>query len=463
MEEWKIDNGNAESYFRNPKSEIQDGRGFRNLCRLDLNPHLTIEVIDEMMGKLGYVVIDRSVHGAASGGVRFAADISLDELASLARSMTYKWAFLNVPMGGAKAGIFADPHQLDCDRTELMEAFGRAIAPLVRQGVYYPGVDLGTTLNDLSAIMRGAGQPLTGQQIDASLGTGLTVFEAIRQAARFKGLELSGLRVAIEGFGKVASIVAELLTQAGSQLVALSTVEGTIVAEDGLDVSRLLTLKQQHGDRLVYEYRDVKPIARDAVFTQWVDVLIPGARPYAIHIGNVEQIRASLITPISNAPITPEAEQILTSRGVVVMPDFVTNCGGVLASNLASNGFNIEDGRRIVEDIFAKVVTGILQKAHRESQSVGEIARAVAWQNHQALNEPAPPASNKITQVSRVLKDQGLSGIWRRLAWRIYHRWPCANGAVHRAAANQFAEWGLGVTLSRITVPPEGQVNGNPI
>jgi glutamate dehydrogenase (NAD(P)+) len=414
-------------------------------------PNLIIQVSDETLGKLGYVVIDRPVQGATSGGVRFASDVSPDELISLARSMTYKWAFLNMPMGGAKAGIFANPHQLDCDRVTLMETFGRSIAPLVRQQVYYPGVDLGTTLDDLRAIMRGAGRPLVGQQIDGSFCTGLTVFETIRQVTRFNGLELTNLRVAIEGFGKVASTVAQLLAQAGTRLVALSTVKGAIVAEEGLDVLRLLSLKQQYGDRLVHQYPDARPITRDALFTQPVDLLVPGARTHVVHAGNASQVQARLIVPISNAPVTPEAEQLLIARGVVVMPDFVANCGGVMSADMRGAGFDVEDVRQMVEATFAEVVTSILQTAHREGRPVGEIARTLAWQNHRELNEPATTSSNRIGRVSQVLKSQGLSGVWRRLAWRAHHRWPRLNVAIRRAAADRYGELTLGTMLIRAT------------
>jgi glutamate dehydrogenase (NAD(P)+) len=414
-------------------------------------PNLIIQVSDETLGKLGYVVIDRPVQGATSGGVRFASDVSSDELVSLARSMTYKWAFLNMSMGGAKAGIFATPHQLDCDRVKLMETFGRSIAPLVCQRVYYPGLDLGTTLDDLRAIMRGAGRPLVSQQIDGSFCTGLTVFETIRQVTRFNGLELTNLRVAIEGFGKVASTVAQLLAQAGAKLVALSTVKGAIVAEEGLDVLRLLSLKQQYGDRLVHQYPDARPITRDALFTQPVDLLVPGARTHVVHAGNASQVQARLIVPISNAAVTREAEQLLIARGVVVMPDFVANCGGVMAADMRGVGFDVEDVRQMVEATFAKVVTSILQTAHREGQPVGEIARTLAWQNHRELNEPATTSSNRIGRVSQVLKSQGLSGVWRRLAWRAHHRWPRLNGAIRRAAADRYGELTLGTILIRAT------------
>jgi glutamate dehydrogenase (NAD(P)+) len=409
-------------------------------------PHLIIQVSDEVLGKLGCVVVDRPVQGMASGGVRFAPDVSPDELAILARSMTYKWAFLNVPMGGAKAGIWADPHQLGCDRVTVMEAFGRSIAPLVRQQVYYPGVDLGTTLDDLRAIMRGAGRPLLGQQIDGSFCTGLTVFETIRQVVHFNKLELNGLRVAIEGLGKVASTVTELLAQAGAKLVAVSTVEGAIIAEGGLDVSRLLSLKEQYGDLLVHQYLNLQPVTRDALFTQPVDLLVPGARPQAIHAGNADQVQVKLIVPISNAPMTPDAERILSARGIVIMPDFVANCGGVLASNMLSGGFAVKDVRRVVETSFAELVTGVLQRARQEGRPVNEIARALAWQNHRELNKSATASPSKIARVSSALKSQGWRGIWRRLAWRAHQRWPHLNGSIRHAAADRFAEMTLDTT-----------------
>jgi glutamate dehydrogenase (NAD(P)+) len=412
-------------------------------------PNLIIEVSDEALGRLGYVVIDRPVQGMTSGGIRFTPDVAPGELARLARSMTYKWAFLNVRMGGAKAGIFADPHQLGCDRVTLMEAFGRSIASLVRQQVYYPGVDLGTTIDDLHAIMRGAGRPLLGRQIDGAFCTGLTVFETIRQAVQFGGSGLGGLRIAIEGFGKVASVLAELLDQAGAKLVALSTVEGAIASEAGLDVPRLLSLRQEYGDRLVRHCADAQSIEPLALFTQDVDLLVPGARACVIHAGNADQIRAGLIVPISNAPLTPQAEDMLMARGVMVMPDFVANCGGVLASSMAGSGFDAEDVRRMVQVTFADIVISLLREADREARPVGEIARALAWQNHVELSESAGALSNGMARAMRVLKDQGWSGVWRRVAWRAYRHWPSLNGPLRRMAVERFAEMGLGLTLAR--------------
>lgn len=412
-------------------------------------PHLTIQVADGTLGELGYVVIDRPVHGTASGGVRCATDVSPDELASLARAMTYKWAFLNVPMGGAKAGISADPRRLGCERQTVMEAFGRSIASLVNQRVYYPGIDLGTTLDDLRAIMRGAGQPLPEQQIDGSYCTALTVFETIRQVIRFNGRSLAGLRVAIEGFGKVAGTVAMLLAQEGAKLVAVSTIEGAIANSEGLDTSLLLAMRQKHGDQLIQHYLDAKPILPGELFTQQVDLLVPGARPRVIHTGNADQVQAKFIIPISNAPLTADAEQSLIARQVVVVPDFVANCGGILASDMLSHRFDLEDSRYLVETTFATVVTRLLERAQREGQPVSDVARTIAWQNHQAFHQPSP--TTRVARLRRVLGRDGLNGLWQRVAWRAHYRWPGLSRAIRLGAIRRFAELTLGATIDQAT------------
>ncbi len=417
-------------------------------------PHLTLTVADERFGPIGYVVIDRPLRGTTSGGTRFAPDVSPAELAQLARAMTYKWAFLNVPMGGAKAGVFADPDRLGVSRADLMEAFGRAIAPLVQRQVYLPGIDLGTTLDDLRAIMRGAGRPLPEKQIDGSYVTALTVFETLRQSVQFTGGSLAGQRVALEGFGKVASQIAQFLAEAGARIVALSTLEGALANEAGLDVRRLLALKAVHGDSLVRYYPGGQPLAPEQLFTWPVDVVIPGARPGVIHAGNADQVQARWLVPISNVPVTADAEQRLLARGVLVLPDFVANCGGILASAMLSDGFDLDDARRLVTTTFAQVVHELLAGAQASQVSVLAAARALAWRNHDSLGQTPAQPGDLMSRVARVIRGQALDGVWRRLAWRAHHQQPDAPAAVRRAAADRFAELTLGQTLQRIQEEP---------
>lgn len=418
-------------------------------------PLRSLTIVDEKLGPLGYLVIDRPVRGSTSGGVRFAPDIGAEELAYLARGMTYKWAFLNVPMGGAKAGIFADPRLLGCRRDALMEAFGRALAPFVHACAYYPGMDLGTTLEDLGALLRGAGRPLQGEQVDASYATALTVFETIRQTARFTGQSLAGLRVALEGFGKVAGALARLLEGTGARLVALSTLEGGLALAEGLDIARLLSLKEEYGDALVRHYPQAHSIRPEALYRQDADVLIPGARFISIHAGNVAAVQARWIIPISNAPLTGAAEQALAGRGTLVLPDFVANSGGILASALRSNGFGLEDAGKFVSGAYAQVIFALLAGARRRGITVSDLARRVAWQNHLQFNRVEAPRPERFsTRAAQALHTEGMRGLWLRLAWRLHRRRPALKGPLHQAALLRFAGMTLKGTLERIEGQP---------
>ena len=256
-------------------------------------------------------------------------------------------------MGGAKAGLCVDVNTMQADRPGVMGAFGRAIAGLIRDRVFLPGVDLGTTLDDLRMIMAAAEQPLAEDQIDGSAATAFTVFECIRQAVQFAGADLAGMRSRAGGVGKVGSVVAQLLQQAGARLTVVSTVEGAVAKETGLDVSRLLELRETYADALVDHVEGAARLEAEDLPRAFVDVLIPGARPWLIHAGNVDGIRARWVVPIANAPITPEAEARLCVRGVSVIPDFVANCGGIFASDLHSHGFSLAEGRSMIEGAYA--------------------------------------------------------------------------------------------------------------
>lgn len=407
-------------------------------------PNLVITIADVKLGEIGYLVIDRTVNGSASGGIRFTPDVSIEELSSLAMSMTYKWAFLNVPMGGAKAGIFADPEDLHCDRAELMEAFGRGMKALVAKDVYFPGIDLGTTLDDLYAIMEGAGRPLVGEQIDGSYATALTVFETVRQVAKFSNRELSGVRVAMEGFGKVASAVGELLEQAGATIVGISTIEGMIKSEGGLNVEQLLNLKEEFGDHLVHQYPEVDVDLPEKLYSLDVDLLIPGARPRVINEENVRQIRAKWIIPIANAPCTWEAEKRLDEKGVLYIPDFVANCGGILSSAMRGDHFDLDDVRYLVSTTFAELVFTLLQESERRGESFRDLVRSVTWENHLILSNTVTRSSGMKKRIPQLIKDRDWNGIRGRIGYRIHRRNPQANGVIRQSALDRYAELTLG-------------------
>ncbi len=407
-------------------------------------PNLAITISDADLGEIGYLVIDRAVNGSASGGIRFTPDVSIAELSSLAMAMTYKWAFLNVPMGGAKAGIFAVPENLNCERSELMEAFGRGMNSLVTKGVYIPGIDLGTTLEDLYSIMEGAGKPLAGEQIDGSYATALTVFETSRQVAKYSNRELSSVRVGIEGFGKVASSVAKLLAEAGATIIAVSTIEGLITSDSGLEVNDLLKLKSEYGDQLVRHYSSGEVESPENLYSLDVDLLIPGARPRVINEENVNQIKANWIVPIANAPTTWEAEARLDEMGILYIPDFVANCGGILSSAMRGDNFDLEDVRYLVAGTFAELVFRMLQESETRGESFRDFVRAVTWQNHLILSDPNSQDVGMKQRLPQLIKDRDWDGVRSRIGYRIHRRNPQANGAIHQSALDRYAELTLG-------------------
>lgn len=413
-------------------------------------PNLVITISDSKMGQIGYLVIDRTVGGSASGGIRYTPDVSIEELSSLAMAMTFKWAFLNIPMGGAKAGIFATPEALNCERAELMQAFGRGMQSLVAKNVYFPGIDLGTTLEDLYSIMQGAGKPLVGEQIDGSFATALTVFETIRQVTKFSERDMSGVRVGIEGFGKVASAVAEMLAISGARITGVSTIEGMVHSEQGFDINELLLLKENYGDQLVHHLSLGELAAPENLYSLDVDFLIPGARPNVIDEKNVNEINARWIVPIANAPATWEAEERLDQRGILFIPDFVANCGGILASAMRGNNFVLNDVKYLVENTFAKLVFSLLDESKMRGEPFRNFVRTLTWQNHLLLCEPNNLPSGQSKRMPQLIKERDWEKVRSRVGYRMHLRNPKRNGAIHQAALDRYAELTLGSMLNLV-------------
>lgn len=305
----------------------------------EMGPEKILHVYDPATGMKGVVVIDCTALGTtAGGGIRMLPDITTQEIFQLARAMTYKFGTLGVPVGGAKSGIWADPAIRGEERKDLMRAFGRAVKPLIPAGLAF-GADIGTEAEDLDDVFEGAELPPQGTGLMAEQKdgepienhvTGYGVVVAAEEACAFAGLDLKGATVAIEGFGKVGGGVARYITEAGARVVALSTVDGMIYNEDGLDVQRLLDMRKESGDGAVAAYEGAEHLEREKIFSLPVDILIPGARPHVIHGENVREVRARVISSIANIPITDEAEVTLFRKGVLMVPDFVSNAGGTV-------------------------------------------------------------------------------------------------------------------------------------
>jgi len=349
----------------------------------ELGPERILHVYDPSVGMKGVVVVDTtSPQGWSGGGTRMLPDITTEEISWLARTMTYKLAYLDMPVGGAKAGIWADPSIQGASREAILRAFGNAVKQLLTTGLGL-GADMGTNADDVAIIYEGAGLPQTStglarQEKDGELledhATGYGVVVAAEAACGFAGMELKGATVAIEGFGKVGGGVARYMAEAGAKVVAISTISGAIYNQGGLDTKKLLSMRKQSGDMAVEEYEDARRIDKEEIYFLPVDVLIPGARPYVIHENNAGRIQAKVISSIANIPITDEAEEMLFQRGICSVPDFVSNAGGVVLGVVDALGGTADDVFRAVRRILDPLVRDILADARKEMRSPRSLA-----------------------------------------------------------------------------------------
>lgn len=294
----------------------------------------------------GYRVQHNTSRGPGKGGVRFHQDVTLSEVMALSAWMTIKNSAVNVPYGGAKGGIRVDPKTLS--RGELMRMTRRytsEIGIIIGPDKDIPAPDVNTNEQTMAWMMdtysmnegRTATGVVTGKPISlgGSLGrreaTGRGVFVVGCEAAAKRGLPIAGAKIAVQGFGNVGGIAARLFAEAGSKVVAVQDHGGTVFHSNGLDVSKLLEHVAEHGS--VAGFTGIEAVLPDAEF--WAvncDILIPAALEQQITEQNANQIRAKIILEGANGPTTPEADDILRDKGVLVVPDVIANAGGVTVS-----------------------------------------------------------------------------------------------------------------------------------
>lgn len=310
-------------------------------------------------------------------------DLSPIEVAELAHLMTLKYGFIGLPMGGAKAGIVGDPEMPVEQKRELLGAFGRALKPYLQRWHYMPWTDMGTTDADIRHLAESAGikDPGLKRPSTSSGFTGLSVAIAAAEAARFRQMDLSGLTLAIEGFGKVGTAVARELQIMGVRLVALSTSKGAVYSRDGFDVDQLLKLYGEAGSDLVDAVGEGEKIDKAKLLEIDVDILSPCAGPFSINESNVCRVAARIVSPGANLPFSPEVQRALHERGILCIPDFVANAGGVMGASMDSAGAGAEFTRQFITTRFAERVRDLIRTADRKGVTLDDCARELALQN----------------------------------------------------------------------------------
>jgi glutamate dehydrogenase/leucine dehydrogenase len=285
------------------------------------------------------VVIDNTACGPAVGGVRMAPDVSAEECFRLARAMTWKNAAAGLPHGGGKSVIFGDPRMLLEQKEQVIRTFADAIADLTD---YVPGPDMGTDELCMGWIKdeigRAVGLPAAvgGIPLDEIGATGFGLAACIDVARTFIGLELKGARVVVQGFGAVGKHAARFLAEKGAVLVGASDTSGTLADPAGLDVAALIAWKEQ--GKSLRDYARGRKLDAEAVLDIECDIWIPAARPDVVRADNVGRLKTRMVAQGANIPCTPEAEIELHKRGILNVPDFIANAGGVICAAIEYRG-----------------------------------------------------------------------------------------------------------------------------
>ena len=331
----------------------------------------------------GFVVIDSFVSGRGTGGIRCTETVNLDEVARLAREMTFKFAFLHLPSGGAKAGLVASPGMSPEERQKHFHKFGEAIGDLIRDGKYVGGLDMGTGPADIEAIMSGAGAPIrpnsSNSEIDSNYFTALTVFTTAQALLEARGRRLQHTSVLLEGLGKVGGHLLRLLGHAGAKVVGVSTLAGAIYNENGFDVDDVLQARSESGDEFVTDFPGCEHLPSAELFLKPGDLLIPGGGADSLNEHNVGQIKARWIVPIANICASSEIEGKMYERGIEFVPGFVSNSGGVFCWYL---GRLTRDAReKIIRDRFKARIGRLVQAADKSGRSIPDTARDFAHRN----------------------------------------------------------------------------------
>ncbi|HLC57392.1 MAG TPA: Glu/Leu/Phe/Val dehydrogenase [Candidatus Nanoarchaeia archaeon] len=326
----------------------------------EIGPEKILQVYDVRSGMKGILVIDNTKRGPGKGGIRMTPGVSVDEVARLARAMTLKCALADLPFGGAKSGIIADSSKLDKKKKkEIVEEFARALR-IVAPEMYIAAPDMNMAESEMEwfAHANGSLKSCTGKP--AKLGglphelgsTGFGVYHACLLALKHKKMDIKNVKVAIEGFGNVGEFAARFLSEKGARLVAVSDRSGMVYNEKGLDFKELALVKKEKGEIINYKGGKKMP-NKDLIYVD-CDLLVTAAIPDLVKKEDVGRIKAKIIVEGSNIPMTHEIEEMLVKKGVLIIPDFVANAGGVISSYVEHIGGDEKKMFKMVEEKIVK-------------------------------------------------------------------------------------------------------------
>jgi glutamate dehydrogenase (NAD(P)+) len=305
----------------------------------ELGPTKIVHVYEPRIGLKAVLVVDNVAAGPSIGGIRMAPDVSTEECFRLARAMTMKNAAAGLAHGGGKAVVYGDPKMQHDEKELVIRGLANALRDIKE---YILAPDMGTDeecmawIKDEIGRVVGLPREIGGIPLDEIGATGFGLCHAAEVALADCDFELAGARLVIQGFGAVGRHAARFLVEKGAILIGTCDSNGSVFYPQGLDVEDLIALKV--AGKSVSDYPDGQKGERDAVINMACDIWIPAARPDVIHADNVGRLQTRLVIEGANIPITHDAERALHERGILVVPDFIANAGGVICAAMEYQG-----------------------------------------------------------------------------------------------------------------------------
>jgi len=357
----------------------------------EFGPELIYEVYDHKTGLRGVTVVDNTALGPGKGGIRMTPTVDVEEVFRLARTMTWKNALAELPFGGAKSGIIADVRSISREKKkQLIQGFARALKPICPSR-YIAAPDVNTAEEEMKWFVdaNGSHHSATGKPANMCVkpgvkcgipheygSTGYGVSIAALVAARHLGIDPKGMTVAIEGFGNVGTFAARHLEEAGAVIVAVSDSKGCVYDKGGMRYSDLAAAKERKGTVTAYRKGEVLPNGK--IFEIPVDIIVPAAMPDVVTKESVGRVRARAVVEGANIPMTGDVEEALHRKGILVVPDFLANAGGVISSYAEYVGHNPRDMFKLVKEKIEKNSELVLRRAEKDGVKPRDTALAIA-------------------------------------------------------------------------------------
>ncbi len=358
-----------------------------------VGPEYVVKVYDPTIGMLGILVIDNTIFGPGKGGIRMTSDITEEEIFRLARTMTWKNAIFDLPFGGAKAGIVWSGGSLQLKK-QFIQSFARAIK-IFTPKKYVAGPDIGVGEKEIQWFVEEVDnwKSATGKPENLCIkifkkwkkcgiphevgSTGFGVAQATKAAAEFLGLDIKKVKVSIHGFGNVGSFTYKFLTEMGAKVIAIADKSGVIFSQNGFNKKLLERIIQEK--KGIIEYAGpVQKITREKFWSIPVDILIPASVTDVIQENNKNKIKAKIIVEAANIPMREKTEEELFQKGILILPDFIANAGGVISSYSEYRGFHLNKMFKLVEDKIKKITEFVLKESLKRKISPRKVALKLA-------------------------------------------------------------------------------------